>query len=307
MIDEIKTSLDSHFSKSKNIQILLDGAILNMRYDDLATPILLDVNHDFPYIKVHFEIEGDLIYTPYDKNGMFIHIENGNYNFFYLPEPKGTITLSSKKRKEFSILVTEDYLRKNFKNYFENITSPIQNSLKNKTPYKLFSESKPISIDLLLIISDIINCSYQREIKQVYIESKVKEMFSFLFSEMKTKKIEKKEMRLSEIEYNQIIKSEKTLQKSIHKPITIKNLSKLVGVNEHKLKRNFKLVYKKPVFTYLTDLRMEEAKKMLIKNNIDISDIAEAVGYKNPQHFTVAFKKKYNYLPSKLKKKALDI
>ncbi|WP_103192391.1 helix-turn-helix domain-containing protein [Formosa algae] len=32
-----------------------------------------------------------------------------------------------------------------------------------------------------------------------------------------------------------------------------------------------------------------------------IAETAYEIGYKNPQHFTAAFKKKYNYLPSKLK------
>lgn len=72
------------------------------------------------------------------------------------------------------------------------------------------------------------------------------------------------------------------------------------------LKRNFKLVYKKPIFTYLTDIRMYEVKKILLENNSDTSGVAVAIGYKNPQHFTVDFKKKFNYLPSQFRKK-IDI
>ncbi|GAA3620415.1 helix-turn-helix transcriptional regulator [Flavivirga jejuensis] len=307
MIDEVKTSLNTHFSKSKNKEILLDGVIINMRKDYLSSPILLEVAHDFPYLKVHFEIEGKLEYIPDNKNEMSITINNGSYNFFYLPKPKGVISLKSKKRKEFSILVTEDYLRKSFKHYFEKKDASFIKSLKKKTSYKLFPESKVIPVDLLLIISDIINCSFQKEIKQVYLESKVKELFSYLFSEMDSQTTEKKEIKLNEIEYNQVVKSEKILQKNIHKTITISDLSQLIGVNEYKLKRNFKIVYKKPVFRYFTDLRMEKAKQMLVKNNVDVSDVAVAVGYKNPQHFTVAFKKKYNYVPSKLRNKVKNL
>ncbi|QVY66354.1 AraC family transcriptional regulator [Polaribacter sp. Q13] len=306
-INEIKESFNTSFSKSNNKEIRLNGIIIFIKYDDIINPpVIMDVSHNFPYLKLHFEIEGDLKYVPNDESGIPITIEDGNYNFFYLPKANGTITLKSRIRKEVSILVTEKYLKKTFKRYFENNESSLRNSLENKVPYKMFSKSKVIPSDLLLIISNVVSCSYQKDIKQVYLESKIKEIFSYLFSEMDTEINKKSEHKLSDFEYNQIIKSEKILNKNIHKSFKINDLSILTGINEHKLKRDFKLVFKSPVFTYLTNLRMEKAKTMLLKNNIDISDVAVAVGYKNPQHFTVAFKKKFNYLPSELKKNQLN-
>ncbi|WP_234859251.1 helix-turn-helix domain-containing protein [Aquimarina aquimarini] len=41
---------------------------------------------------------------------------------------------------------------------------------------------------------------------------------------------------------------------------------------------------------------------MLIEEELTIAEISYAVGYKNPQHFTAAFKRKFGYLPSNLKK-----
>jgi AraC-like DNA-binding protein len=46
---------------------------------------------------------------------------------------------------------------------------------------------------------------------------------------------------------------------------------------------------------------MEKAKEILSKRGMNISEVAYEVGYKNPQHFTVAFKKYFGYVPSKLK------
>ncbi len=47
---------------------------------------------------------------------------------------------------------------------------------------------------------------------------------------------------------------------------------------------------------------MEYAKQLILEKNISICCVSEELGYKNPQHFTVAFKKIFGYLPSKLKK-----
>ncbi|MCD8538528.1 MAG: helix-turn-helix transcriptional regulator [Leadbetterella sp.] len=47
---------------------------------------------------------------------------------------------------------------------------------------------------------------------------------------------------------------------------------------------------------------MEKAREMLETTDLNVSEVAEKVGYKNPQHFSTAFKRKYGVLPSSLKK-----
>ncbi|SIS85952.1 AraC-type DNA-binding protein [Zobellia uliginosa] len=95
--------------------------------------------------------------------------------------------------------------------------------------------------------------------------------------------------------------AESVLKKNLQNPPTILELSVITGINQFKLKQNFKWVFGKPIFTYVTELRMEEAKKLTRDEGCTISETAYRVGYKNPQHFTAAFKRKYNYLPSRLK------
>ncbi len=45
---------------------------------------------------------------------------------------------------------------------------------------------------------------------------------------------------------------------------------------------------------------MEHAKQLIIKIYL-ICNVSEELGSKNPHHFTVALKKTFGYLPSKLK------
>ncbi|MEE9362234.1 MAG: helix-turn-helix domain-containing protein [Cellulophaga sp.] len=46
---------------------------------------------------------------------------------------------------------------------------------------------------------------------------------------------------------------------------------------------------------------MEEAKKMLLEQNLSINEISDRIGYKNPQHFSTAFKRKFGMIPSRIK------
>lgn len=82
---------------------------------------------------------------------------------------------------------------------------------------------------------------------------------------------------------------------------SILELSRKVGINQMKLKTGFKELFQTTVFSYLSDLRMEEAKRLLLDLDLSVAEIADRIGYKHPHHFTVAFKKKFGVTPSKMK------
>ena len=55
------------------------------------------------------------------------------------------------------------------------------------------------------------------------------------------------------------------------------------------------------IFAYYNGLRMERAKYLLMDSGKSISEVSDEIGYKNPQHFTVAFKKKFGLSPKNFK------
>ncbi len=46
---------------------------------------------------------------------------------------------------------------------------------------------------------------------------------------------------------------------------------------------------------------MNEARRLLLSGEMNIAEVADTVGYKNPNHFTTAFKKYFGFVPSELK------
>lgn len=79
-------------------------------------------------------------------------------------------------------------------------------------------------------------------------------------------------------------------------------LSTIAGLNTSKLKQDFKSIYATTIFKYITNLKMQKAKSLILDKNLSISQASFEVGYKNPQHFTVAFKKKFGILPKDISK-----
>lgn len=91
------------------------------------------------------------------------------------------------------------------------------------------------------------------------------------------------------------------LENNLSSPHSIPNLSRLVYLNEFKLKKGFRSHYDTTIFGYLRQKRMEHAHKLLLETNTSILEIASAVGYSNPSHFTRAFREEYGLNPSELK------
>jgi AraC-like DNA-binding protein len=51
------------------------------------------------------------------------------------------------------------------------------------------------------------------------------------------------------------------------------------------------------VFGYLTNQRMEKAKKLLCSGQFLITEVAMMVGYSSSSHFTAAFKRQFGITP----------
>lgn len=81
-------------------------------------------------------------------------------------------------------------------------------------------------------------------------------------------------------------------------PFSIEELAKIAGINRTKLQAGFKELFGNTVFGYLSDQRLEDARRLILDGgNMSISEVAATAGYKNPQHFTAAFKRKFGVLP----------
>lgn len=92
----------------------------------------------------------------------------------------------------------------------------------------------------------------------------------------------------------------------LSKNITTDFLAEKIGVNKSYLQRLFKEHTGKTIITYLNELRIKQAKKLLTNKNFDIIDIAVEVGFNTRQNFAVAFKKNTGLTPSEYRKQNLN-
>ena len=90
------------------------------------------------------------------------------------------------------------------------------------------------------------------------------------------------------------------LIKHIGEPITIKELSRKVAMNECYLKKGFKEMYGTTIFDFYQNQRMEHAKYLLYEKGLSVTDVSMMLGYSSISHFSTAFKRLTGLKPCEL-------
>ncbi|MTI30281.1 helix-turn-helix domain-containing protein, partial [Xanthovirga aplysinae] len=100
---------------------------------------------------------------------------------------------------------------------------------------------------------------------------------------------------------NKLFEAKEILSQSIENPPTLRELSKLIQLNEYKLKKGFKELFGTTVFGYIHKIRMNIAKNLLLESDKSAKEIAFETGYSSPQHFSKAFKKEFGVAPKSIR------
>ena len=102
------------------------------------------------------------------------------------------------------------------------------------------------------------------------------------------------------------------IAKAIHKlraefrsPLSVSNLAKTAGMSASSFHEHFKSITGTTPLQYQKDLRLIEARSLLVDRNRMVSEAAYAVGYESPTHFSRDYSRKFGLPPSKDKSGAI--
>jgi len=297
-IVEIPWVLNNEFVDANTTDIQLNGILLSIRDITVKKKYSINVCHDSPLFKLHFELEGDIKYIPKTTKEILISIPNGHYNLFYLPTVDGVLGFNQKPRRTLEIQFTEAYINKNIGATFKDVFVNLGEAINKNELFLLSNNSRPIEQNLKEKVTEIIECKYKGITKKAYLEAKILELLVVVLAQSQEDYYSLVSNEISQGNYNDILKIDQYIQENLNTTLTIEELSKVIGFNTSKLKKCFKIVFKTTIFKHVTMHRMQRAKELIEEKEYTISEISYEVGYKNPQHFTVAFKKFYGFLPS---------
>lgn len=161
----------------------------------------------------------------------------------------------------------------------------------------------PLDSMMQNIIKNIVNCAYKDGLKKMFLFSKSMEFLVLQAEACSFYNGLRQNFIKTNYDKECIMYAREYILDKLENPPSLSELSRIVGINEYKLKRGFKEMFGSTVFGYLSDARLEIAKNEIIQRNKSVSEIALDLGYSSVQHFSFSFKKKFGFSPSSLESK----
>lgn len=173
-----------------------------------------------------------------------------------------------------------------------------QDSINIQTPS--FDFIAGIVPSMYAIINDMKNSPYSGYLKGIYLEAKSVELFLMQVQQL-DQHTSARQTRLKPTDIERLHAVKEYIHACFDQPCSITGLARMAGINQMKLKDGFKELFGTTVFGYINDIRMQEARRLLLDEKLFVSEVADRIGYKHPQHFTAAFRRKYGIAPKELK------
>ena len=174
-----------------------------------------------------------------------------------------------------------------------------------------------LPLEINSIIQNLRSLGESKKLTPLYLESKILESIALINNEIFsspenafTNQINyghitigrNRSIKLTASDIHAIQKAHNILAKEFCNPPTIKSLSKMVFLNEQKLKAGFLKRYHMSIGQYTCTVRMAVAENLLSTTDLSIEEISKMVGYNYSGNFIKMFKKVHGKTPLKFKK-----
>ncbi|MEO9514094.1 MAG: AraC family transcriptional regulator [Flavobacteriaceae bacterium] len=290
-------NFDYNGLKAGFTEIITDHLRITYGNGSFGNRTRLDFDFIGETVEMHFTLKGSSL-TTIEGHLKEHRIDGSGHNLFYCKDIKGHMLWESPEMFIFEINLRPDF----FSSYLpeDSFFDSFKNALHNGDTCYLHPDNYPITAQMKSAIQEIIHCRRKGLYKKMFLESKVMELLLLQLEQINEHKSTSTKSLPSKLEIEKMKYAQEIIQENLLTPLSLYQLSKLLNTNECSLKKSFKAVYGTTVFGYIQELKMKEAKTLICDQKLPVYQVADKIGYKNPQHFTAAFKKYFGYVPSKL-------
>ena len=252
-----------------------------------------------PVIAVAFYGSGNVDLTvKYGKKSKAFNYTKGLALSFYADQEVEFIhTIESEKPLECLLIATTTNAIDNLPNQEGELFGEMLNELVNPTDHYVEGPSFIMTPEMQEIVDSLFNIEYEGKTKIMFFRSQITALLSHFFGQLallKTRKIKTPERE-------KLNQAKDLLLNNLDNPPSLNEISKQIGWNTFKLKKDFKAFFGVPVFKYLQNERLTLANKIIRNQEATVQEAAWHVGYDSLSSFSNAFEKKFGYRPSQIK------
>ena len=280
---------------SSNMIFEVESEIYILR---LKNPDTNSLNFQYPmdetFIQFHFCLKGD-IYFGFNNGSYKLNINEDKCLLLYNPNQKLPINLTLQKDSQ---AVSAFISLKKLHQLFSASTHYIEFLKEDNKDKKYYSEEK-MTASMAVVLSQMLNFNLHPSIEKLYLKAKVYELLGLFFNKTEEIDVEQCPFLIDEDNIRKIKMAKEIAIQQMVNPPKLQDLADEVGLSLKKLKEGFKEIYGDTVYSYILSYKLEHARRLLERGNINVNEVGLSVGYSTASHFIAAFKKKYGTTPKK--------
>ncbi|TLF47054.1 helix-turn-helix domain-containing protein [Maribacter aurantiacus] len=309
--------------ETENNEICIDipkesgtGTIMAMSFSHGVALMDLDVRLKE---EVRFELNPSLVQPLeiiYNKESSFVHRFNGKEDAHEIRHLESAMISSNGKHSNMVILPAVEPIcffnieinRKRFEekigDFLPDMDSDLEALFRDVNGVNLFFYKANYSLDIAKCIEEIKQCELSGFPRSVFIEGKCYEIVAHHLrqyvddsSDPDNRKILRQATVKKLEEAAEIISSE------LDQVDNIIALAKRVGLNQNTLQSGFQHLYGMSVNNYIRNERMEMAKGLMERTDLNVTEITYKIGINSRSYFSKLFKERYAMTPTQYLKK----
>ncbi len=298
---EINQSADLIFGKGNYREIIFEGVHIGYGTLSLRKNTRLSFQSVPESIEMHFLLQGKSLTTLNNRKEKTL-LKSNQHTLIYSKDFVGNVQWEeTTDMKVFEI----NFSRQFFAKYLPLLDihfNEFKQAINNGETAYISDQHRPIPASMLHVIQEILYCDKKGIFKKMYLEAKIVELLILQLEQFKGEG-NLVDYTLSKKNIEKIHYAKDLVLERLFSPLSLTKLAQKANTNEFTLKKGFKEVFGTTVYGFINDQKMEKAKQLLLMGEKNIAEIAALMGYKYPTHFTSAFKKKYGFIPSNMRKK----
>jgi len=298
-VTERVTGIDNILGAGSYREVFFEG--IHIAYGDLRlkreTKLLFE--SDYETVEMHFDLCGASVTNIANASDFSYEFTTNRHNIIYVPGVKGAIHFNATSMRTLEI----NLLPSLFKKYLQDAHAyeGFLDLIRKQSPTLLGKHNMPIMPPMMhlinAIIDAIINCARKGIYKRLFLEAKVIDLLLLQLEQFAAHDC-KVFCSLKPADVEKIYYAKEIILKQLHNPCSLIDLARQVGTNEFTLKKGFKEVFGATVFGMVAEVKMEQARQLLLAGEKNISEVSDLTGYSHQAHFTKAFKKRFGVPPS---------
>lgn len=291
---QYSTSLyyEGNFGRFLSQQSRWNGMMFQQVNMYLNQPTIFQVSTDKPSIFLLYLLKGKVTMS---LNKTVIKAEKNSCWLCYFPTGKQYVDFLPAQHHWFLIGLKHAYLTQ-LSEKLQEVKLLIAHA-RSRKQISFWLETGRISHRIRQLIRKITACMYESPARELYIQSRVKELLAICALHLKAFRASISADLSSKENFVSYI------AQRLDDTITIETMAKDFHISASVLKKKFRLLLGSAVHQYIQEQRLQQARQLIIHTKLSVYTISLRTGFADPSHLIKRFKTRFGETPERFRKK----